>query len=54
MGQGEPIARYATAIGSDTATTASHGDKLLSKNSLYLIKFNNLYILQGKVQILAF
>ena len=54
MGQGKPIAHYANAIGSGTATRAPHGNKLLSKNSFYLIIFNNLIILCGKVQILAF
>ena len=40
-----PIARYATATSSNTATGVSHCNKLLSMNSLFLIIFNTLYIL---------
>ena len=47
MGQWRAIARYATAI------TVLHYNKLMSTNSLFLIIFNNLYILYSKVQILA-
>ena len=53
-GQWGPLARDATATGSNTATRVPHGNKLLSKNSLYLIIFKNLYILYCKVQILVF
>ena len=35
-------------------TRESHCNKLLFINSLFLIIFNNLYILHRKVQILAF
>ena len=48
------IACYATTTSSDTATRVLHCNKLLSMNSLFLIMFNNLYILYCKVQILTF
>ena len=51
---GGPIAHYTSAAGSNTATRVSHCNKLLFKNSLFLIIFNNLYIVHCKVQILAF
>ena len=47
-----PIARYATS--NNTATRVLHCNKLLSMNSLFLIIFNNLYILYCKMQILTF
>ena len=51
---GGPTAHYTTAASSNTATRVSHCNKLLFINSLFLIIFNNLYILHCKVQILAF
>ena len=51
---GGPIARYDSATSSNTATRVSHCIKLLFINSLFLIIFNNLYILYCEVQILAF
>ena len=49
---GGPIAYYISAASSNTATRVLHCNKLLFINSIFLIIFNNLYILQ--VQILAF
>ena len=51
---GGPTAHYTSAASSNTATRESHCNKLLFINSLFLIIFNNLYILHRKVQILAF
>ena len=51
---GGPTAHYTSAASSNTANRESHCNKLLFKNSLFLIIFNNLYILHRKVQILAF
>ena len=42
------------ANGHTSATRELHCNKLLFINSLFLIIFNNLYILHRKVQILAF
>ena len=49
-----PTAHYTPAASSNTATRESHCNKLLFINSLFLLIFNNLYILHRKVQILAF
>ena len=49
-----PIARYDSATSSNTAIRVSHCIKLLFINSLFLIIFNNLYILYCEEQILAF
>ena len=46
---GGPIACYATDARSNNATRVAHCNKLLSMNSLFLIIFNNLYILYCKV-----
>ena len=43
-----------SAASSNTATREKHCNKLLFINSLFLIIFNNLYILRGKGKILAF
>ena len=51
---GGPTAHYTSAVSSNTATRESHCNKLQFINSLFLIIFNNLYILHRKVQILAF
>ena len=51
---GGPTAQYTYAASSKTATRVSHCNKLLFINSLFLIIFNNLYILHRKVQILVF
>ena len=51
---GGPTAQYTSAASSSTATRESHCNKLLVINSLFLIIFNNLYILHRKVQILVF
>ena len=48
------IARYASVTSSNTATRVLHCNKLLFINSLFLIIFNNLYIMYCEVQILAF
>ena len=45
---GGPTAHYTSAA------RKSHCNKLLFINSLFLVIFNNLYILHRKVQILAF
>ena len=42
-----PIAYYTSAASSNTATRVLHCNKLLFINSIFLIIFNNLYILQA-------